>query len=70
MAEITQGNTTFNVASDTVFARGGKYTHSSNVDGNKFDAEYFSENPDDLSKSFNAVEIDWNNAQLGNKVDS
>ena len=70
MANIIQDNTTFNVSADIVFARGGKYTHSSNVDGNKFDAEYFSENPDDLSKSFNAVEIDWNNAQLGNKVDS
>lgn len=70
MANIIQDNTTFNVSSDTVFAKNGKYSHGSNVDGNKFDAEYFSENPDDLSKSFNAVEIDWNNAQLGNKVDS
>lgn len=72
MAIIKQDNTTFNVSADTVFSAGGKYVNSSNAneDGNIFDAEYFAENPNDLSKSFNAVEIDWNNAQLGNKVDS
>lgn len=63
MGTINQDNTIFNVSSDVIFTAGGKYTHASNIDGNKFDAEYFSENPNDLTKSFNAVEIDWNGAQ-------
>ena len=50
-----------------MFSKTGKYTHGSNIDGNKFDAEYFAENPNDLTKSFNAIEIDWNGAQLGDK---
>ena len=75
MANITQDNTTFNVSSEAVFAKNGKYSHGSNtyIDDNKitrFDVDYFAENPDEISKSFNAIEIDWNNAQLGNKVDS
>jgi len=72
MAIIKQDNTIFNVSSDVIFTAGGKYANSSKADagGYNFDAEYFAENPNDLSKSFNAVEIDWNNAQLGNKVDS
>jgi hypothetical protein len=65
MATIVQNSITFNVNSDTVFSKNGKYTHGSNTDGNKFDAEYFAENPNDLAKSFNAIEIDWNGAQLG-----
>ena len=68
MATIVQDNINFTVNSDTVFSKNGKYTHGSNIDGNKFDAEYFAENPNDLAKSFNAIEIDWNGAQLGELI--
>lgn len=64
MAKIVQDNINFTVNSDTVFSKNGKYTHGSNINGNKFDAEYFAENPNDLTKSFNAIEIDWNSAIL------
>ena len=65
MAIIKQDNTIFNVSSDVIFTAGGKYAHSSNADasGNKFDADYFAENPNELLKSINAIEIDWNGAQ-------
>ena len=71
MANIKQDNINFNVNKDAIFASGGKYTHTSNidggVDGSVFDADYFAENPNDITKSINAVEIDWNGAQLGDK---
>ena len=63
MATIKQDTINFTVNSDTVFGMNGKYSHGSNVDGSTFDAEYFAENPNDLTKSFNAIEIDWNGAQ-------
>ena len=64
MPTIVQDNINFSINPDTVFSKNGKYTHGSNTDGNKFDAEYFAENPNDLAKSFNAIEIDWNGSQV------
>ena len=68
MATIKQDNINFNVNKDAIFASGGKYTHTSNIDGSVFDADYFAENPNDITKSINAIEIDWNGAQLGELI--
>ncbi|MBQ8455511.1 MAG: hypothetical protein IJ537_09295 [Bacteroidaceae bacterium] len=58
MSSITQSQITFNnINADTVYKRGGKYTHGSNANGNKFDTTLTGE---ELTPSFNAIEIDWN----------
>ena len=65
MAEITitQDNIEFSKVKDSgIFTASGKYSHSSNNDGTgRFD---ISMNGDEISKSINAVEIDWNGAQI------
>ena len=65
MGTITQNNIQFtNVQPSNIFAAGGKYTILANNDGTgKFD---ISIPGDEITKSFNAVEIDWNGAQLTN----
>ena len=63
MATITQDQIQFsNIKADTIYKRGGKYTHMSNADGNKFDTTIPG---DEITKSFNAIEIDWNGAKPG-----
>ena len=63
MATIIQDQIQFSkINADTVYKRGGKYTHGSNADGNKFDTTLTG---DEITKSFNAVEIDWNGAKPG-----
>ena len=66
MSSITQNQITFNnISADTVYKRGGKYTHMSNANGNKFDTTLTGE---ELTPSFNAIEIDWNGAKLGDAI--
>jgi len=68
MATITQNNIDFtNVQPSNIYAAGGKFSLSANDDGTgKFDTTLTG---DEISKSLNAVEIDWNGAELGNKLD-
>ena len=62
MGSFIQNNINFNnINADTVYKRSGKYTHMSNADGNKFDTSIIES---ELTPSFNAIEIDWNGAQL------
>ena len=62
MGSFIQNNINFNnINADTVYKRSGKYTHMSNADGNKFDTSIVES---ELTPSFNAIEIDWNGAQL------
>ena len=64
MATITQDAIQFsNINADTIYKRGGKYSHGSNADGNKFDTTL---SGNEITKSLNAVEIDWNGAVLPN----
>lgn len=68
MSSITQNQITFNnINADTVYKRGGKYTHMSNANGNKFDTSLIES---DLTPSFNAIEIDWNGANLSSAASS
>jgi hypothetical protein len=67
MATITQNNVNFNnvpVGSGAFNGWGTKYTNSVNLLEGKYDPD-----PENVEKSFNAIEIDWNGAQLGNKLD-
>ena len=62
MGSFIQNNINFNnINADTVYKRSGKYTHMSNANGNKFDTSIIES---ELTPSFNAIEIDWNGAQL------
>ena len=65
MATITQNNINFtNVQASNIYAAGGKFSLSANDDGTgKFDTTLTG---DEISKSLNAVEIDWNGAQVNN----
>ena len=65
MATITQDNIQFtNIQPNNIFANSGKYSISFNDDGTgKFDTTIPG---DELTKSLNAVEIDWNGAVLPN----
>mgnify|MGYP003289007941 CR=1 FL=1 len=68
MSTIKQDNVNFNnapIGSGAFNGWGTKYTNSLNLLDGKYDPD-----PENVEKSFNAVEIDWNGAQLGNKVDS
>ena len=61
MANFSQNGVNFtNVNADTIYNRNGKYTHGSNADGNKFDITL---TESELTKSINAIEIDWNSAE-------
>ena len=64
MATIQQKNIDFtNVQNNNIFAAMGKYSISMNDDGTgKFDTSLTG---DERTKSFNAVEIDWNGAKPG-----
>ena len=62
MATITQNNVNFNnvpVGSGAFNGWGTKYTNSLNLLDGKYDPD-----PENVEKSFNAIEIDWNGAQL------
>lgn len=63
MATITQNNINFiNVKSDPIFAGTGKFSKSDNNNGNnRFDITL---SGDEIAKAFNAIEIDWNGAQI------
>ena len=61
MATIQQNNIDFtNVQNSNIFAAGGKYSISANNDGTgKFDTTL---SGNEITPSFNALEIDWNGA--------
>ena len=67
MATLTQNGINFTLNAESIGKIGeGKYTDSSNYDDstglyNVDDIESFNR----VSMSFNAVEIDWNDAELG-----
>ena len=66
MGTIQQSNINFNnvpVGSDQFNGWGTKYTNMNNVLYGKYDPD-----PENIEKSFNAVEIDWNGAQLGTTI--
>lgn len=65
MATIKQNNINFtNIQPVGIFGVGARYSNSMNDDGTgKFDTSLTG---DKISKSLNAVEIDWNGAQLKN----
>ena len=67
MATITQNNIQFtNVNADQIFAVGGKFSRNANNDGTShFDTTLTG---DEIAKSFNALEIDWNGAQWPNST--
>lgn len=67
MATITQNNIDFtNVQASNIYAAGGKFSISMNDDGTgKFDTTLTG---DEITKSLNAVEIDWNGANLGSYI--
>lgn len=63
MARIKQNEIWFNnIQNDNIYAAGGKYSISANDDGTgKFDTTL---SGDEITKSLNAVDIDWNGAEL------
>ena len=70
MATLNQNGITFTLNGDAVTPFGGKYTNNTNYDPttglytqnqSKLDAK-------GVAKSFNAVEIDWNGAQVEDNV--
>ena len=70
MATLNQNGIEFTLNADVVTPFGGKYTNSTNYDAqtglytqnqSKLDAK-------GVAKSFNAVEIDWNSAQVEDNV--
>ena len=63
MATIQQNNINFtNVKSDPIFAAIGKFSKSGNDDGTAhFDTSL---SGDEIAKSFNSIEIDWNGAEI------
>ncbi|MBO7558027.1 MAG: hypothetical protein J6T52_05990 [Bacteroidaceae bacterium] len=67
MATIQQNNVNFtNVQSDPIFMVTGKFSRAANNDGSgNFDTELTG---DEIAKSFNALEIDWNGAQWPNST--
>ena len=67
MATIIQNNIEFtNVQNSNIYAAGGKYSISMNDDGSgKFDTTLTGE---EIAKSFNSIEIDWNGAELEEDV--
>ena len=64
MATLNQDSINFtNIAADKIFGVEAKYSASMNDDGTgKFDTTLTG---DELAKSINAVEIDWNGAVVG-----
>lgn len=68
MAIIQQNNIDFtNVNADSIFMVSGKFSRTANNDGTAhFDTTLTG---DEIAKSFNALEIDWNGAQIRLKGD-
>ena len=64
MATLNQDSINFtNITADKIFGVEAKYSASMNDDGTgKFDTTLTG---NELAKSINAVEIDWNGAKLG-----
>ena len=63
MATIQQNNINFtNVQADPIFGVGGKFSRTTNNDG----TAHFNTTltGDEIDKSFNSLEIDWNGAQI------
>ena len=69
MATINQDSINFtNVQPTNIFTAAGKYSISANDDGTgKFDTTLTGS---EVTKSFNAIEIDWNNAAFKSAVDA
>lgn len=65
MATIQQNNINFtNVNADSIFMVSGKFSRTANNDGTAhFDTTL---GGNEISKSFNALEIDWNGADFEN----
>lgn len=65
MATIQQNDINFtNVQADSIFMVTGKFSRAANNDGSgNFDTTL---GGDEIAKSFNAVEIDWNGADFDN----
>ena len=67
MATLTQNGINFTLNAESVTPFGGKYVNRSNFDTST-DLYNVNQNKLDnlgVSMSFNAVEIDWNDAELG-----
>ena len=64
MATIQQNSINFtNILADPIYQAAGKFSRSANNDGTgRFDTT-LTEN--EITKSFNAIEIDWNGATPG-----
>lgn len=72
MATLKQNNITFTLNADVVTPFGGKYTNRQNFDDNTglYSVNQTKLNNAGVSKSVNAVEIDWNDAQWPNTTPS
>ena len=69
MAIIQQNNINFtNVQANPIFMVGSKFSKSDNNDGTAHFDTTLSEN--EIGKSFNALEIDWNGADLASAASS
>ena len=67
MATISQNNINFtNINADPIFSINGKFSRNQNDDGNGHFDTTLTEN--EIVKSFNAIEIDWNGAQLDSQT--
>ena len=67
MATISQNNINFtNINADPIYTNYGKYSRSANSDGTAHFDTTLTEN--EIVKSFNAIEIDWNGAQLDSQT--
>ena len=69
MGTLNQNNVTFALNADTATPFGGKYTNDQNFDDNtgKYNVNQNKLNNIGVYKSFNAVEIDWNDANLASR---
>ena len=69
MATLNQNGINFTLNADSVgVGLNGKYTHQENFDDStgKYNTNQNKLNTLGVSMSFNAVEIDWNDAQITN----
>ena len=72
MATLTQNNIQFTLNDDYVISNDGKYTHINNYDAstNKYKINQNFLNNVGVTKSLNAVELDWNDADLQSAVNA
>lgn len=72
MASLTQNNIQFTLNADIVKSYSGKYTHYDNYDSttNKYKVNQNKLNNIGVTKSLNAVELDWNDADLQSAVNA